>query len=172
MRHSKFLSRGALVFCATLLLMLGFGTQKAHADEFAAGNAALLDPFDPVPQIRFSDCYNDCGYQRGCYDGCGYRRHCYDGCRRYGWRGWRDGWRCDHDCYEHVGWHCERDCGPDPTSFGRMWLDRIREYDHQAKNWHGDMQEWHDAMGEWREQDGRWLFRHGDHDDHRRDGHH
>jgi hypothetical protein len=161
MTRSNFLTRGAMIFCAALLLMLGTQT-KAHADEFAAGNAALLDPFDPVPQIRFSDCYNDCGYRHDCYDGCGYRRHCYDGCRHYGWRGWRDGWRCDHDCYDHTGWHCERDCGPDPTTFGKMWLDRIQEYDRQSRDWKGDMHEWHDAMGEWHEYAGRWLYRHGD----------
>ena len=161
MTRSNFLTRGAMIFCAALLLMLGTQT-KAHADEFAAGNAALLDPFDPVPQIRFSDCYNDCGYRHDCYEGCGYRRHCYDGCRRTGWRGWRDGWRCDHDCYDHTGWHCERDCGPDPTTFGKMWLDRIQEYDRQSRDWKGDMHEWHDAMGEWHEYAGRWLYRHGD----------
>ncbi|MBS0277237.1 MAG: hypothetical protein JSR81_06425, partial [Proteobacteria bacterium] len=53
MTGSKSLSLYAMLFCAVLLLTLGAGAQQAQADEFAAGNAALLDPFDPVPQIRF-----------------------------------------------------------------------------------------------------------------------
>lgn len=165
----------AAIFCAVLLLMLGLGGQtKARADEFAAGNAALLDPFDPVPQIRFSDCYNDCGYRR-CYDNCGYRRHCYDGCRRYGWRsGWRDGWRCDRDCrdYDRGDWRCEHNCGPRPWDLNREWADRLHQYDHQLDKWRGDMHEWHDAMGEWREENGHWFFRHREYADYewRQDG--
>lgn len=152
--------RFAPIFFAAFLLMLGM-PHKAHADDFAAADAALLDPFDPVPQIRFSDCYDDCGYRRRCWDGCGYRRHCWDRCGDWRER-WGDGWRCDRDCYdyEHIGWHCERDCGPDPTTFGRAWFARLHEYDRQVGHWRGDMMEWHDAMGEWYEENGHWLFRH------------
>jgi len=159
----------AMIFCAALLLMLGLAAQtRAHADDFAAGNAALLDPFDPVPQIRFSDCYDRCG-DRACDDNCGYHRHCWHGCGDYD--RWRDGWRCDHDCRDWDGgrWHCERDCGPRPIDFGQMWLDRLHDYDRAMDKWHGDMHEWHDAMGEWREENGHWFFRH--HDDHHDDHH-
>ena len=160
----------AALFCAALLLLLGLGAQaRAHADEFASGNAALLDPFDPVPQIRFSDCYDRCG-DRGCYDNCGYHRHCWRGCGDYD--RWRDGWRCDRDCrdWDHGDWRCERDCGPRPWDADHEWADRLREYDHQMEKWHGDMHEWHDAMGEWREENGHWFFRH--HDDHHDGDHH
>lgn len=169
--QSRFAS--AVIFCATLLLALGLGAQtKAHADDFAAGNAALLDPFDPVPQIRFSDCYDRCGGD--CYDNCGYHRHCRHGCGDYG--RWRDGWRCDHDCrdWDRGDWHCERDCGPRPIDFGKIWLDRMHDYDQEMDKWHGDMHEWHDAMGEWREENGHWFFRHHEYADHewRQDGGH
>jgi hypothetical protein len=113
-------------FCAALLLMLGLGAQSAaRADEFAAANAALLDPFDPVPQIRFSDCYADCGYH-DCYEDCGYR-HCYDRCGYH------------HRCCWHHRW------GGD---FGRhrlwtedaVWWQRIYEHDFNTDRWNGAMQ--------------------------------
>lgn len=170
---------GAAIFLAALMMFGIGGATKAHADDFASGNAALLDPFDPVPQIRFSDCYDDCGHRR-CDDGCGYRRHCWHGCGDYG--RWRDGWRCDHECRdtEHGDWRCEHDCGPRPWDLNREWADRLREYDHQLDKWQGAMHEWHDAMGEWREENGHWFFRHrddhdgdhhGDHHDGDHDGH-
>jgi hypothetical protein len=119
MTRSKFLSRCALVFCATLLLMLGFGTPKAHADEFAAGNAALLDPFDPVPQIRFSDCYNDCGYRRDCYDGC--------------WRPRRH--------------HIHR--SPPLVLDERSWCERMVQYDYNTHRWDGSMARYDDQADQY-----------------------
>jgi hypothetical protein len=173
--HQDALARLAIVIGGALLLMFGFAVGSlAHADEIAVNNSVLLDPFDPVPQIHFSDCNDGCGYHR-CYDGCGYRRRCYDGCRDYD--GWRDGWRCDHDCryFDHDHWRCERDCGPDPIGMGARWGDRLKEYGDQMEHWRGDMHEWHDAMGEWREENDHWFFHHHDdghdhHDDHH-DGH-
>jgi hypothetical protein len=158
-------ARSLLILAAALLLLAGFAVGSlAHADDFAANNAVLLDPFDPVPQIHFRDCDDGCGYHR-CYDGCGYRRHCWHGCRDHD--EWRDGWRCDRDCryFDRDHWRCERDCGRDPEDLGRGWSDRLREYNIQMEKWHGDMREWHDAMGEWREENGHWFFRHEDHAD-------
>jgi hypothetical protein len=158
-------ARSLLTAAAALLLLAGFAIGSlAHADDIAAGNAVLLDPFDPVQQIHFSDCDRDCGYHH-CDDGCGYRRHCWHDCRDHD--AWRDGWRCDHDCryFDRDHWRCERDCGRDPEDLGPGWYERMREYGHQMENWHGDMREWHDAMGEWREENGHWFFRHEEHAD-------
>jgi hypothetical protein len=110
MTGSKLSRRGAMIFCAALLLMLGFGAQKAQADDFAAGNAALLDPFDPVPQIQFSDCYNDCGYSSDCYDGC----------RRAHWPR-----------------HPRR---PAIVVDERSWCERMVQYDYNTHRWDGSME--------------------------------
>jgi hypothetical protein len=175
MIHPTFPNRfasAAMVFAA-LLLMFGFSAQtKAHADDFAAGNAALLDPFDPVPQIRFSDCYDDCGY----------RRHC---CRRH-WNGDYGGRRLWTD--EAVWW--QRIYEFDYNT--HRWNGAMARYDSQADQYDDLMHDryghhWHgDRGGPWKQpadwewwQDGdRWLTWHenGWHDDgydgHWHDDHH
>src|SRR5665213_3341307 len=123
----------AIVFAGALLVLFGSGAPtQAHADDMAINNSVLLNPFDPVPEIRFSryGCDDDCGY-RHCYHSCGEVRRCWHDCE--GWRCehecserppcWHDcrvGYRCEHDCeYDrdhcwhdcHIGWHCEHDCG-------------------------------------------------------------
>ena len=183
----------AAIFLAALLMTLGMPA-KAQADEFAAGNAALLDPFDPVPQIRFSDCYADCGYHE-CYDECGYRR-CYDEC------GYRR-------CYDRCGYRrhcCWRRWGGD---YGRhrLWDDeaafwqRIYTFDFDTHRWNDAMERYtnqadrydhfmhwgptgpHDhgpdpADYEWRQDGDQWHYwhEHAWHDDgydgHWHDGHH
>ena len=132
MRYSALAS----IFFAALL-MLG-APVKAHADDFAAGNAALLDPFDPVPQIRFSDCYNDCGR---CYDECGYRRDC---CRRR-WRG---------DYGRGRLWQ-------DDAAF---W-QRIYEFDYNTHRWNGAMARY-DSQADQYDALMRYRYDHRWHDDH------
>lgn len=174
----------AVIFATVLFLMPNAQT-KAHADDFAAGNAALLDPFDPVPQIRFSDCYDRCG-EWHCYDDCGYRRRC---CRRhredgdFGRRLWYDDaafwqriyqydfnshrWNDAMDRYTHQADRYDRfmrwgptgphDAGPDPADYTWQQSDGDHwRYWHEHA-WHddGDDDRWHDGHHD----------RHGDHHD-------
>ena len=166
---------------AIALFALSASLNTARADDFAVDNSMLLDPYDPVPQIHFSDygCGDGCGYHR-CWHDCGYRRCDYD-C--YG----RD--RCRHDCRPE--YRCERECGPTTEELNRAWLERMHRYDDQSEDWHDDMHEWREAMGsyedEWRaDHDGHWHYWHdhhwhvdgdgghwhdgGPHDDHHDDG--
>ena len=164
---SSSFARVAIVFAAALLLLAGFAVGSlAHADAFAVGNSVALDPFDPVPQIRFSDCDDGCSYHR-CYERCGAWR-CRHDC----------GWRCDHDCrgYDRdpcrdddcrSGWHCERDCGPAP----REWWDRMgRDYDRDGEDYgwtfgDGSWHYWHEHRWHDDGEDGYWHDHH-DHDWH------
>ena len=165
---------------------LSFGAPALAQADFASGNAALLDPFDPVPQIHFSDCYDSCGY-RDCYDRCGYRR-CYDRCgyrRRWGWR-------------HHDDWGFGRRLWQDDAAFWQRiyqydfnthrWNDAMDRYSNQADRYDHYMR-WgptgpHDhgpdpADYAWQQGDGghwRYWHNHGWHDDgeddHWHDGHH
>jgi hypothetical protein len=156
---------GALVLC---ILTLSATLNEACADDFAVDNSTLLDPYDPVPEIHFSD--------YGCYEGCGYH-HCW------------------HECGDHRCWHNCRDGyrGIDADEMNRAWFERLHRFDKEADRWESDDHEWHDAMRDWRgdewrlDQD-RWFhwedhgwhedgyhnhWHDGDrHDDHHEDGHH
>jgi hypothetical protein len=119
---NEVLARVALVAAAALLLLFGFAVGSlAHADDFAAGNAVLLDPFDPVPQIHFSDCDRGCG---GCDDGCGY--HCYDG--------------CGHRRIFHR---------PHVVVDERSWCERMTEYDYNTHRWNGAMERYDDQTNQY-----------------------
>ena len=143
-------SQLALILAGALLLLAGFALgSMAHADEFGANNAVLLDPFDPVPQIRFNDCNDGCGYHH-CYENCGYR-HCWHGCDRYGYRD-----RRDRDCDRYR----DGDCRSHADELTRAWNERLHRYDNQADDWHDDMHEWHEAMGAYEDQ---WLVDHNGH---------
>jgi hypothetical protein len=155
------------------IFTLGATASDARADDFAVDNSMLLDPYDPVPQIRFSDygCYDSCGY-RHCWHECGNYRHCWHDCR--------DGYR-----------------GLDADEMNRAWFERLHRFDKEADHWEHDDHEWHDAMRDWQGDEWRldhdhWFHwedhdwqedgyhdhwhggdHHGDHhDDHHDDGHH
>ncbi len=151
----------AVIFAGALLMLFGSAAAtQARADDLAINNSVLLNPFDPVPEIRFSryGCDDECGDHR-CYRGCGEYRRCWHECdsdRDHCWRDCRSGRRC------------ERDCGPTTGELNHEWLKRAERYDNQADDWHDDMHEWHAAMGayedEWRtDHDGHWHYWHDHH---------
>jgi hypothetical protein len=191
---NEVLARAALLAAAALLLLFGFAVGSlAHADDFAANNAVLLDPFDPVPQIRFGDCDYGCGYR------------CYDGCERH------RGFHHPHIVVDERAW-CERVAEYDYDT--HRWNGAMEHYDNQTNQydhfmrdryplaWHG--QPYHDPGDykgptsepcfltrdgrmlpidyEWRQDGDHWRYWHNDgwhndgedgrwHDGHHDDGH-
>jgi hypothetical protein len=158
----------AVIFAGALLVLFGSGaTTQARADDLAINNSVLLNPFDPVPEIRFSryGCDDECGDHR-CYRGCGEVRRCWHEC---------ESWRCEHGCRERPP--CWRDCrdrsGPSAALLNRAWWETMHHYDHQSHEWHDMTDEWQKVMEKynWRFMHDHWEYVKDDASDHHGDGH-
>ena len=149
-----------------LMLMTAPG---AHA-QVAAQDSALLDPFEPVPEIQFRhfggyDCWDNCGR---CNDGC--RSRCYRGCGRT--RCWRDGCgrlHCTRGCRNTTaydrGARFDRDAARAERDHYRYREDE-RRFHHDAHEYERDDRDWHARYGFDRHDhdgrdDGHWDH-HGD----------